>query len=60
MGIAAGKWDPGWVVLRVFERMGLASNLGTPRAADKRDDLEEAHPVRVQSGLANPAQSHTH
>jgi fatty-acid desaturase len=59
MGIATGEWDPGWVVLRVFERMGLASNLGTPRAADKRDDLEEAHPVRVQSGLANPAQSHT-
>jgi stearoyl-CoA desaturase (delta-9 desaturase) len=41
MGIAAGEWDPGWRVLRVCERLGLASNLGVPRAVGMRDDLEE-------------------
>jgi fatty-acid desaturase len=46
MGIAAGEWDPGWQVLRAFERVGLASNLGMPRAVGMQDDLEEDRPAR--------------
>jgi fatty-acid desaturase len=42
MGIAPGEWDPGWLVLRVFEKIGLVSNIGLPRAEFKRDDLEVA------------------
>jgi len=41
MGIASGEWDPGWEVLRLFERVRLVSNLGIPRPEFKRDDLEE-------------------
>jgi fatty-acid desaturase len=42
MGIGPGELDPGWLVLRELEKMGLASNLGVPRAEDMRDDLEGA------------------
>jgi stearoyl-CoA desaturase (delta-9 desaturase) len=40
MGIAPGEWDPGWQMLRLFERVGLVSNIGLPRAEFKRDDLD--------------------
>jgi stearoyl-CoA desaturase (delta-9 desaturase) len=40
ISIAPGEWDPGWQVLRAFEKLGLASNLRMPRAEFKRDDLE--------------------
>ncbi len=39
MGLDATQCDPGWFVLRGFERLGLVWNLGQPRAPDKRDDL---------------------
>jgi stearoyl-CoA desaturase (delta-9 desaturase) len=42
MGIGPGELDPGWLILRALEKMGLAKNLGVPRAEDMRDDLEGA------------------
>jgi hypothetical protein len=39
LGIARGELDPGWYVLRTFEKWCLASNLGVPRAVDQRDGL---------------------
>ena len=41
MGLEKNELDPGWVVLRVLEKFGLASNLGVPRPSHSREDLAE-------------------
>jgi fatty-acid desaturase len=53
MGLEPGELDPGWHVLRMLEKIGLASNLAIPRAEDKRDDLEAA-----RSSLSTPSRPH--
>lgn len=41
MGIETGQTDPGYRVVQMMARAGLAWNLGEPRAIAKRDDLEQ-------------------
>jgi hypothetical protein len=55
MGIGPGELDPGWLVLRVLEKIGLARNLGIPRTEDMRDDLMEARSTIAMVRLAKPA-----
>ena len=55
MGIEPGELDPGWQVLKLLERTGLASNLGVPRVAPERDDLEELRPRFVHAEPVPPA-----
>jgi len=40
-GLEAGQWDPGWWVLLLLQRIGLANNLNTPDQIDPRSDLIE-------------------
>ena len=39
LGLRDDQWDPGWTVLRVMERLGLAWNLRTPETLPPRDNL---------------------
>jgi len=55
MGIGPGELDPGWLVLRVLEKMGLARNLGILRTEAMRDDLAEARSPIARVPLAKPA-----
>jgi stearoyl-CoA desaturase (delta-9 desaturase) len=55
MGIAPGELDPGWHLLRALEKIGLANNLGVPRAEDMRDDLEETRLTVAVKPWAKPA-----
>jgi len=55
MGIGPGELDPGWLVLRVLEKMGLARNLGIPRTEAMRDDLAQARSPIARVPLAKPA-----
>ena len=56
MGLEMGELDPGWCVLRVFERLGWVRNLGVPRSVDRRDDLEEREPLAIGAGgMESPA-----
>ena len=41
IGLDRGQLDPGWWVIAALERIGLASNVGRPRAPAERDDLIE-------------------
>ena len=47
IGLYAGEIDPGWWVLRAFERLGLAKNLKQPADLAPRPELE-----RVEQGQA--------
>lgn len=55
MGIGPGELDPGWQVLRVLEKMGLAHNLGIPRSENMREDLEEAPSTIAMKPMSKPA-----
>jgi stearoyl-CoA desaturase (delta-9 desaturase) len=39
LGLHAGEWDPGWWVLRGFERLGLAWNLRLPEQLPHRPEV---------------------
>lgn len=39
LGLEAGQWDPGWWVLKVLERVGLASDFVTPESLTFRREL---------------------
>jgi fatty-acid desaturase len=39
MGLAEGQLDPGWIVLKGLERLGLVWDIRLPRAPDQCDDL---------------------
>lgn len=39
IGLGPGETDPGWIVLRRLEALGLVWNLGLPRTQSKREDL---------------------
>lgn len=41
IGLEPGQTDPGWVVIRGMERAGLVWNVGRPRDASLREDLQE-------------------
>ena len=43
MGLDKGQWDPGWWVLRIFEKVGLADNIATPETIGERSDLLDVH-----------------
>lgn len=36
LGVKRGEWDPGWLVLRALERVGLVWNLATPETLPPR------------------------
>lgn len=38
LGLRAGEWDPGWLVLRGLERLGLAWNIATPEKLPARPE----------------------
>ena len=42
IGIAPGETDPGWWVIRALESVGLAWNVGRPRAVAECEDLVDA------------------
>ena len=39
MGLSKGQWDPGWWVLKLFEKAGLAWNIITPKQLSVRAEL---------------------
>lgn len=39
LGLEKGQWDPGWWVLRLLEKTGLANNLVTPASLRHRAEL---------------------
>jgi fatty-acid desaturase len=55
MGIGPGELDPGWLVLRLLEKIDLVHNLGMPRTEDMRDDLMEARSTIARVPLAKSA-----
>lgn len=42
IGLEPGQADPGWWLIRLMERAGLARNVGAPRSEDSREDLAPA------------------
>ena len=44
IGLAPGEFDPGWTVISWLEALGLAFNVGLPRAREVREDLLAAEP----------------
>lgn len=52
MGLAPGEIDPGWLVLRALEHIGLVSRLSGPRSVERRGDLNECSSI---DGSAPPA-----
>lgn len=42
IGLDPEEYDPGWDLLRLFEKLGLVSNLGLPRSVEEREDLQPA------------------
>ncbi len=42
IGLEPGEVDPGWTVIRLLARLGLAANVGLPRPAHDRTDLSPA------------------
>jgi fatty-acid desaturase len=55
LGIERGQLDPGWIVLRFLEQLGLTSNLGVPRAEEQRDDLRQISIPTDDAPLATDA-----
>ncbi len=45
LGVEAGQCDPGWRVLQVMERAGLARDLVTPEQLPARAGLERVDPI---------------
>ena len=43
IGLERGQTDPGWHLIRLMERCGLAQNVGRPREPAMREDLEFAN-----------------
>ncbi len=41
IGLEKGQCDPAWRVIRLLERVGLASDVGLPRPSSERDDLAD-------------------
>ena len=55
LGLLPGEWDPGWWLLRAFERMGLVWDLKTPadlphRAELRRVDVSPPAPSSYHRG----------
>jgi sn-1 stearoyl-lipid 9-desaturase len=42
IGLAPEEFDPGWLVLRWLQSVGLVWNLGSPRTENEREDLASA------------------
>ena len=45
LGLTRGQWDPGWWVLRLLERLGLARDLVTPDMLPERGELKPARSI---------------
>jgi fatty-acid desaturase len=50
LGLEPGQADPGWWVLRAFERMGLVQNLVTPETLPPRPELRRLPEDQRQGG----------
>ncbi len=44
IGLEVGQFDPGWLVIRLFERLGWVWNVGQPRPETQRQDLLATNP----------------
>ncbi len=42
IGLERGETDPGWIVIRSLQKVGLVWNVGQPRPEDDRTDLRSA------------------
>ena len=45
IGLRHDEVDPGWMVLRALERVGLVWNVGLPRDSAEQEDLVPQHEV---------------
>lgn len=45
LGVKPGEWDPGWLVLRLFKRIGLVWNVATPEVLPPRKERIEIDSV---------------
>jgi stearoyl-CoA desaturase (delta-9 desaturase) len=41
IGLETGQCDPAWRFIQLLSYLGLAKNIGEPRALGQRDDLHE-------------------
>jgi fatty-acid desaturase len=54
IGLEPGQTDPGWWLIRTFERFGWAWNVGKPRSTEQRDDLVPRSPTSNLKSRAQP------
>jgi fatty-acid desaturase len=50
IGLEPGQTDPGWWLIRTLQRLGLAFEVGVPRADASRDDLLAADLAHASAG----------
>ena len=43
IGLEPGQSDPGWMLISMMQRWGLARDVGVPRSLDRREDLSAVH-----------------
>jgi fatty-acid desaturase len=43
IGLEPGQSDPGWMLISMMQRWGLARHVGVPRSLDRREDLSPVH-----------------
>lgn len=47
IGLERGQSDPGWAIIIMLKKIGLASNVGQPRPRDERSDLTEVTSINA-------------
>ena len=52
LGLLPGQWDPGWWVLKAFERLGLANDFVLPEDLAPRNELQPRQAVAVRESPA--------
>jgi fatty-acid desaturase len=57
IGLEPGQTDPGWWLISLMAKAGLAHDVGTPRAGDSREDLLLAPEALAPSAPLTPASS---
>ena len=57
IGLEPGQTDPGWWLISLMAKAGLAHDVGAPRAGDSREDLLLAPEALAPSAPLTPASS---